>query len=143
MLLYTHHTLFCKFHMVCISQLPKIWWQISVQLFDLLPFWIAQKHFCKIKIIFVINQFKNCRIYIYGKNSGKKIILVLQKIALIYRMPHVYIIGPPSVTTIFLIYWMTLLFPLLFWFKSERLDFLYEEYIKALILCLCYNVMEF
>ena len=26
-----HHTFFCKFHMVCTLQPPKIWWQTSVQ----------------------------------------------------------------------------------------------------------------
>ena len=31
MLLRTHHTFFYKFHMVCTSQPPKIWWHTSVQ----------------------------------------------------------------------------------------------------------------
>ena len=43
----THLTFFYKFHMVCTSQLIKVWWQTSVQaysiLFDLASFWIASK----------------------------------------------------------------------------------------------------
>ena len=41
----THHTYIYKFHMVCTSQPPQIWWQTSVQawnaMFDLSAFWIA------------------------------------------------------------------------------------------------------
>ena len=51
----THHEFISKFHLVCTSQPPKIWWQTSVQVWstlsDLLLLWIA----CKIQIIFAIN----------------------------------------------------------------------------------------
>ena len=49
---YTLHTL-CKFHMVCIFQPPKIWWQTSVEawslLFDFPTFWIASKEIFLLK----------------------------------------------------------------------------------------------
>ena len=47
MSLRTHHTFFCKFHMVCTSHSPNIWWQTSVQagitLFEFAPLWIVSK----------------------------------------------------------------------------------------------------
>ena len=45
MFFYTHHTFFCKFHILCTSQPAKIWCHTSVQarstLFDFPPFWTA------------------------------------------------------------------------------------------------------
>ena len=52
LLFHTHHTFFCKFHKVWISQLAKIWCQISVQAWST-QFELPQnKYFCEIKIIF-------------------------------------------------------------------------------------------
>ena len=56
MLLCIDNTVFCKFHMVCIFQSPKIWWQTSVQAksTDLPPFWIISK------LIFLRDQNNFC-----------------------------------------------------------------------------------
>ena len=56
------HLFLCKFCMVCNFQVSKIWWQSSVQALTTLichHFKNPQnKYFCKIKLIFTINQYQ-------------------------------------------------------------------------------------
>ena len=75
---WTHQTLFCKFHMVCTFQPPKIWWQTSVQV------WSTVLFFDILNSLKTYN-FKQCRVYIYEKNL-KKIILLFWKKLPIYWM---------------------------------------------------------
>ena len=96
LLIHIHHSLFCKFHMVCTSQPPKICWQTSVQvcgtLFDLLPFWIASKQ------IFLHDENNFCHKPIWNhtefsfkeKNSGKNYSDFFNEIPLTYWITNVY-----------------------------------------------------
>ena len=68
-----HGIFLCKFHMVCTSQLLKIWWQASVQTSsnDLLPFWKKiSKNFCYKPIT------NNAELTFIEKNSDKKFSLL-------------------------------------------------------------------
>ena len=74
-----HHTLFCYFHIVRHFSATQNFDEISLfkpgaTLFDWPAFWInlGQIFFSRLKYLLETN-FKQCRVYIYGKNSGNKI----------------------------------------------------------------------
>ena len=70
MILRACRTFISIFHMVCISQRAKIWWQTSVQarstLFDFPPFWIASKQIVKRDWNKFSLNLKKYRVYIHG-----------------------------------------------------------------------------
>ena len=54
--LYKSHVLLCKFHMICISQPAKIWWQTSVQAWSTVWFFTILNSL-KINILARLNNF--------------------------------------------------------------------------------------
>ena len=78
MLWRTHHKLFYKFHIVCPSQPPKIRCQTSVQIWRTLIFrhveQFQNKYISRLKEFLLKTNLKQCRVYIYGKDSKINVI---------------------------------------------------------------------
>ena len=108
-----HHIFFCKFHMFCTSQPPKIWWRLcsSLEHSDWLLVCIGSKQiFFAIKIIFALNQFQT----IQSLHLWKKVYFAYIKKFLFIEWPsyiYIYIYNVPlQIKKVLLIYWMTVIY---------------------------------